>query len=135
VIPEGAANTTHGQVAPRSEDREEQPLVSQFSEWTETLGLRLRGSVRLALAETKLAFTTFVMMICLVVLAAGALILAWALLLVAAVQALALAGLQLLASMIVVAGLHVLLAWGLWRLANRLSKHMEFRATRKMLKS
>lgn len=87
------------------------------------------------MAETKLAVTTFVLMIFLVVMAAGFLVMAWGLLLVALVQALSLAGLQLAVAMLSVAGLHILLAWALWRLANRMGKHMEFRATRGLLES
>jgi membrane protein implicated in regulation of membrane protease activity len=80
-----------------------------------------------------LAVTSFVLMIFLAVLAAGALMFAWMLLLAGMVQALSLAGLELLAAFALVAALHVGLAWALWRLANRLGRHMEFRSTRKLL--
>jgi len=113
----------------------EREVARLFSEWTHTLGLRFRGSLRLAMAETKLAVTSFVLMIFLVVLAAGAIILAWLLFLAALVQALSLAGLTLLLAIATVSALHVVLAWFLWRTANRLGRHMEFRATRRMLDS
>lgn len=113
----------------------EQELVQLLSDWAGTLALRFRGSVRLALAETKLAVTTFVLMIFLVVLSAGAVILAWGLLLAALIQALSLAGMTLAAAIAAFSAAHVLLGWMLWRLANRLGRHMDFRATRRMLKS
>jgi hypothetical protein len=113
----------------------EREIAGLFSEWAQTLGLRFRGSLRLAMAETKLAVTSFVLMIFLVVLAAGAVILAWMLLLAALVQALSLAGLQLLLAIVAVGALHLVLAWVLWRTANRLGRYMEFRATRRLLDS
>lgn len=113
----------------------DQRIAQLLSDWIDTAGLRLRGSLRLAMAETKLAVTTFALMIFLVVLAAGALVLGWVLLLAALVQILALLGLQLALAIAVMAVLHFVLAWGLWRLANRLSRHMEFRATRGLLES
>lgn len=122
-------------ITAQTEAAGDQQIASLLSEWAGTLSLRLRGSLRLAMAETKLAVTTFVLMIFLVVMAAGFLVMAWGLLLVALVQALSLAGLQLAVAMLSVAGLHILLAWALWRLANRMGKHMEFRATRGLLES
>lgn len=113
----------------------EQELAQLFSDWASTLALRFRGSLRLALAETKLAVTTFVLMIFLVVLSAGSIIMAWALLLAALIQALSLAGLTLAVAIAILCVAHVLLAWMLWGLANRLGRHMDFRATRSMLKS
>jgi hypothetical protein len=119
----------------RSARDQERELTEVLSEWVSAIGLRLRGSLRLAMAETKLAVTTFVLMIFLVVLSAGALSLAWALLLVALVQVLSLAGMKLVVAIAIVGAAHLLLAWLLWRLANSLGRHMEFRATRRMLGS
>lgn len=113
----------------------ESQLAAVVSDWAKTLGLRLRGSVRLVMAETKLAVTTFVMMIFFVVLSAGALMVAWAMILMAIIQGLALAGLERALAVALVGVAHVALAWFLWRLANRLSRHMEFRATRRLLKN
>ena len=113
----------------------EREIARLLSAWTHTLRLRFRGSLRLAMAETKLAVTSFVLMIFLVVLAAGAVILAWMLLLAALVQALSLAGLTLLFAIATVSAFHIVLAWFLWRTANRLGRYMEFRATRRLLDS
>lgn len=113
----------------------ERELGALLAAWAQTVGQHLRGSLRLAMAETKLAVTTFALVIFLVVLAAGAVLLAWGLLLLAMVQALSLAGLSLLLAVLTLAGGHVAIAFALWRLANRLSRHMEFRATRGLLKS
>lgn len=122
-------------VQTRRPTNEEGELAAVLSDWLGAVGLRLRGSLRLAMAETKLAVTTFVLMIFLVVLSAGALTVAWALLLLALVQALSLAGLKLAVAIAIVGAAHVLLAWLLWRFANSLGRHMEFRATRRMLGS
>ena len=115
--------------------KDDQRIASLVSDWVEAANLRLRASLRVAMAETKLAVTTFALMIFLVVLAAGAVLLAWLLLLVALVQVLALVGLQLVLAIMVVAVLHLAAAWALWRLATRLGRHMEFRATRQLLES
>ncbi len=125
----------HSNVQAQTGETGEQELAQVLSDWAGTLALRFRGSLRLALAETKLAVTTFVLMIFLVVLSAGAVIMAWGLLLVALIQALSLAGMTLAAAIAVFGIAHVLLGWMLWRLANRLGRHMDFRATRRMLKS
>lgn len=113
----------------------ERELAAVLAEWADTVGLRFKGSLRLAMAETKLAVTTFALVIFLAVLSAGAVVLAWGLIVIALVQALSLAGLTLLLAVLAIALLHLAAAWSLWRLANRLSRHMEFRATRGMLKS
>lgn len=128
-----AVNKTDVQA--RTAEDGERELAKDLSDWASTLALRFRGSLRLALAETKLAVTTFVLMIFLVVLSAGAVIMAWALLLAALIQALSLAGVTLGVAIGIFGVAHVLLAWMLWRLANRLGRHMEFRATRGLLES
>lgn len=110
-------------------------IGTEFSDWIGAVALRFRGSLRLVLAETRLAATTFMLMVFLVVLAAGALFMSWALLLLGLVQALSLAGLELLSAIAIVGAGHLVLAWVLWRLANRLGRHMEFRATQRMLRS
>lgn len=122
-------------VQSRTAEDGQQELAQLLSDWASTLALRFRGSLRLALAETKLAVTTFVLMIFIVVLSAGAVIMAWGLLLAALIQALSLAGLTLAVAIAILSVAHVLLAWMLWRLANRLGRHMDFRATRRMLQS
>lgn len=116
-------------------DPAEGQLVELIGEWLATKGVRLRGSLRLAMAETKLAVTTFALVIFLVVMSAGFAVVAWGLMLLAMVQALSLAGLKLMFAIIVIALLNLALAWALWRLANHLTRHMEFRATRDALKS
>lgn len=121
------------QVTPAAGD--ERQLAGLLADWAGTFGVRLRACLRLAMAETRLAVTTFVLVIFLVVLAAGAVVLAWCLLLLALVQVLSLAGLSLALALVTVAVLHLAIAWALWRLANRLGRHMEFRATREALRS
>ncbi len=122
-------------VQAQSAETGEQELTQVLSDWASTLALRFRGSLRLALAETKLAVTTFVLMVFLAVLSAGAVIMAWSLLLAALIQALSLAGVTLAVAIAILSVAHVLLAWMLWRLANRLGRHMHFRATRGLLES
>ena len=110
-------------------------LASLVSDWVKTVKLRFRGSLHLALAETRLAVSTFVLMIFLAVLSAGSVVLGWAFLLFAMVQALELAGVGLIGAIALVGLGQFILAYLLWRLAGHLSRHMEFRATRGLMES
>jgi hypothetical protein len=103
------------------------------SEWLEAAGARVRGQVELLLAETKLALGTFMLMIFLTILAAGALLFAWAFLMLAVAQVSLSFGVSPLVTALVLLAVHGLLALILWRTANALGRNMEFRATRQLL--
>lgn len=125
--------TPTGQTQPTVDD--DQQLASLVSDWLKTMQLRFRGSLHLAMAETKLAVSTFVLMMFLAVISAGSVVLGWAFLLFAAVQALELTGVGLIGAFVLVGVGQFALAFLLWRFASRLSRHMEFRATRGLMES
>ncbi|MEJ2161071.1 MAG: hypothetical protein P8X53_11415 [Chromatiales bacterium] len=103
------------------------------SEWIEAFSARVRGQADLILAETKLALGTFMLMIFLTILAAGALLFAWAFLMVAIAQVSMTFGVSPLVTALVLLAVHGLLALILWRTANGLGRNMEFSGTRRLL--
>ena len=111
-----------------------EPHVSELaSAWFEAVAARVRGQADLVLAETKLAVGTFMLMIFLTILAAGALLFAWAFFMVALSQLSLRFGVSPLVTALVLLAVHGLLALILWRTANGLGRNMEFRATRRLL--
>lgn len=106
-----------------------------ISSWLAALGERFQTGAELALAETRLAITSFMLMIFLAVLAAGALLFAWALIVFAAGQWAVSAGYPPVATALVLGLVHVLLAWVLWTAANVLGRTMDFPETRRLLSS
>jgi hypothetical protein len=102
-------------------------------EWASAAGERLKSSVQLVMAETRLAVTSMILMIFLVTLAAGAILFAWAFLVLTMLQLASLAGLSLTAALGLLCLFHVGLALLLWRLATRLGDRLEFTATRRLL--
>jgi hypothetical protein len=109
------------------------PTVSNLlSDWFEAVAARVRGQADLVLAETKLALSTFMLMIFLTILAAGALLFAWAFFMVALAQVSLTIGVSPLVTALALLAVHGLLALILWRTANGLGRNMEFRATRRL---
>jgi uncharacterized membrane protein YqjE len=122
----------NGQDAPATEPGDA-ALSALASEWLGAVGGRLRGCTDLVLAETRLALSTFLLMIFLTVLAAGAALFAWVFLVIALAQVPLGYGLSPAATALILLGLHLLLALILWRIANGMGRNMEFRATRRLL--
>lgn len=116
------------------EPREDAPGTGALvSQWVANAGERVRTTLHLVVAETRLAAVSLGLMVFLMVLAAGSAMLAWVVLVITVVVALKIAGLQLvgvLAGLIVV---HGVLAWMFWGMAMRLSRHLGFEATRREL--
>lgn len=119
-------------VADKSSDTSPPPLLTG---WLDALGERFRTGAELALAETRLAVSTFMLMIFLSVLAAGALLIAWALLLFALAQLPMAMGLSPVAATLILVVAHVLVAWLLWRYANSLGDRMDLPETRRLMRS
>lgn len=117
------------------EEPREESLPQLLSGWLGSLTDRYRAIADLAFAETRLAVTTFMLMIFVSVLAAGALLFAWALLLFAIAQVPVAMGFSRVAAALILVVAHVLLAWILWRYANSLGKNMGFAETRRVLRS
>lgn len=119
---------------PPSAGISDEPSISLLaSGWVEAVGARVRGHAELVLAETKLALGSFMLMIFLTILAAGALLFAWAFLMVAVAQVSLSFGVSPLVTALVLLAGHGLLALILWRTANGLGRNMEFSATRRLL--
>jgi hypothetical protein len=115
---------------PRAEEPSIQDLLSA---WVEALGARVRGHADLVMAETRLALSTFLLMIFLTLLAAGAVLFAWAFLVLALAQVPLAAGASPLLTALILLAVHLLLAVILWRTASGLGRNMEFQATRRLL--
>ena len=117
------------------EDSREESLPQLLSGWLGSVAERFNSVADLAFAETRLAITTFMLMIFVSVLAAGALIFAWALLIYAIAQVPIAMGFSRVAAALILVVAHVLLAWMLWRYANSLGQNMNFSETRRVLRS
>ncbi len=131
--PEREAPPGESQQQEQAEQERQEPGLSELAaEWVEAVGGRIRTSADLVLAETKLALSTFLFMIFLAILAAGAVLFAWGFLMLALARIPTAFGVPPSVSALVMFGIHLLLAFVLWRIANGLSRHMEFRATRQM---
>ena len=116
------------------EARRDPPGTGELvSQWLANAGERVRTTLHLVVAETRLAAVSLGLMVFLMVLAAGSVMLAWIVLVITAVMALKLAGLQLVWVLAGLVVLHLALAWGFWMLAMRLSRHLGFEATRREL--
>jgi hypothetical protein len=110
-------------------------VIALTADWVEAVGQRFRSGAALALAETRLALSTFLMMLFLTVLAAGALLFAWGFLAYGLMQLLIAFGLSPLTTIIVLVLVHLGLAWLLWHVVNRLGRNMEFTETRRLFGS
>ena len=118
-----------------TDDPREESLPQLLSGWLDSVARRFRVVTDLAFAETRLAITTFMLMIFVSVLAAGALIFAWVLLIYAVAQVPIAMGFSRIAAALILVAAHILLAWLLWRYANSLGENMNFRETRRVLRS
>jgi len=110
-------------------------LVPLTAEWVHAIGERFGASAKLVMAETRLAVSSFLVMIFLVIPPAGAALFGWGLLLLALAQALSVVGMNLAAAVGMMSMLHLVLAWLLWNYANRVGQYLEFRNTRRLLGS
>lgn len=119
--------------SPSARSNDEPSVSNLVSAWFDAVAARVRGQADLVLAETKLAVSTFMLMIFLTILAAGALLFAWAFFMVALAQVSLNFGVSPLVTALVLLAVHGLLALILWRTANGLGRNMEFRATRRLL--
>lgn len=117
-----------------ADDASQAGVPGLFVSWLGAVGERFRTSVDIAFAETRLAISTFMLMIFLSILAAGALLFAWALLLFAVAQWPISMGYSPVGAALILAIGHVLLGWLLWRFANALGHNMEFPETRRLLR-
>jgi hypothetical protein len=130
---ETAASPDDAEARPAARDSGDPSISTLATEWLAAVGERVRGHADLLLAETKLALGTFVLMIFVAVLAAGAVLFAWGFLALAIAQIPLSMGVSPLVTALIMLALHLLLALILWRIASSLGRNMEFRATRRLL--
>lgn len=107
-------------------------LPQLLAEWCAAYGQRMTTAAQVVMAETRLAVTSFILMVFGVVIAAGLAMFAWGLLLYAGMRASALAGMPLVGTATALAALHALAAYLIWRAVSRLSQRFEFEATREL---
>ena len=106
-------------------------IVSLVSDWVSETSSRIRLTTELALAEAKLAATSVALMMFFALLAAVFVLGAWGLLIAGLVSGLVQAlDAPLWAVLTGLCVLHVVLARWLWSRVVRLTKHLEFSATR-----
>jgi hypothetical protein len=131
---EGEVRTVDNQdPATKTDDAEPAPadgLIGHATGWIEATRERARSVTHLALAEARLAALSVVMMAFFGMLAAMCLLGAWGLLVAGVAYALVQAGMSLWVALLLLGAGHLLLAWLLWRSAMRLTRHLEFAATR-----
>lgn len=121
--------------AVQAEENQHSGLAALFQDWAGALAARISTGATLAMAETRLAISTFLLMVFISVLAAGAILFAWGLLVFAGLQILVVNGVSKVVAALVLVLLHAGLAWALWQTANSLMRNMEFTETRRLLRS
>jgi ABC-type nickel/cobalt efflux system permease component RcnA len=122
------------QPAPGSE-AESASLVTLVADWMSATRSRIRTTTDLAFAEAKLAAISVALMVLMGMLSALFVLGAWGLV-VAGLVAVALKfGISLWLALMSLSLLNVLGAWLLWRGAVKLSRHLDFAATRQQFQN
>lgn len=116
-------------------DEAEAGFAEHSKGWLAATQSRATSLAQLAIAETKLAAISVAMMAFFGALAAGFIIIAWALVVAAALQVLTTQDISLWLAMLLLAVAHGIAAAVLWRTATRLSDNLEFKVTRGELAS
>lgn len=110
------------------------PSIGELvADWLSTTGDRVGAVTRLAIAEARLAAISAALMAFLAVLAALFVFAAWGLGIAGVVHLFLDLGAQLWVVLLIIAIVHVVGALGLWSIAMRLGRHVEFRATQRQL--
>jgi flagellar biosynthesis protein FliP len=121
--------------APAVEEASDKGYADLAADWLRAVGDRFQTGAQLAIAETRLALSSFVLMIMLTVLAAGAILFAWGFLVIALAQLPIAMGMSRAATALVLVAVHLLIAFVLWRVINALGRNMEFAETRKLFRA
>ncbi len=121
--------STEPQVAPAAAG-----IATLAASWASAAGTRVKLISELALAEAKLAAISIALMVFLAMLAAAFVLGAWGLLVAGLVHGLVVQlQIPLWPVLLVLGGLHALIAALAWRAAVRLSGNLEFGYTRRQL--
>jgi hypothetical protein len=118
--------------AVRDAERTHTGIVTMATDWLDALGHRFSTGAALAVAETRLALSSFLLMLFLTVLAAGALLFAWGYLIYALMQVAISLGYSPVLTAFAFVIVHLGLAWLLWRTVSSLGRNMEFTETRRL---
>jgi len=108
-------------------------IINLVAAWVAATGSRIKLTAELALAEAKLAAISISLMVFLAMLAAAFILGAWGLLMAGVVLGLLHLQLPLWPILLVLGGLHVLIAAAAWQAALYLSRNLEFPETREQL--
>ena len=108
-------------------------IINLVAAWVAATGSRIKLTAELALAEAKLAAISICLMVFLAMLAAAFILGAWGLLMAGVVLGLLHLQLPLWPILLVLGGLHVLIAAAAWQTALYLSRNLEFPETREQL--
>ncbi|MDX1460044.1 MAG: hypothetical protein R3348_03215 [Xanthomonadales bacterium] len=119
--------------APEPSATRQPDLAALAAEWLSGAGERLALTSKLVMAEARLAVSTFLVMIFLTVLAAGAVLFAWAFFVLSVSHWLVWMGLSSAQALLALCLGHLLLAVLIWRYVNQLTQHLEFAGTRQAL--
>jgi len=109
-------------------------IATLVAGWMSATSSRIRITTELAFAEARLAAISLTLMVLMGMLSALFLLGAWGLVVAGLVAAAAAFGVSLWIALAALSLLHVLGAWLLWRGAVRLSRFLEFAATRQQLR-
>jgi len=115
-------------VAPAAAD-----IVTLATAWASVAGCRVKLISELALAEAKLAAISLTLMAFLAMLAAAFVLTAWGLLIAGLIYGLIALQYPLWPVLLVIGGLHALIAAVAWRAAVRLCDNLDFGVTRQQL--
>ena len=105
-------------------------IATLVADWMSATSSRIRFTTELAFAEARLAAISVALMVLMGMLSAVFILGAWGLIVAGLVVAISKFGISLWITLLSLSLLHALGAWLLWRGVVRLSRHLEFSATR-----
>ncbi len=105
-------------------------IATLVATWISATSARIRITTELAFAEARLAAISLTLMVLLGMLSALFLLGAWALVVAGLAAAVVKLGVSLWITLLSLSLVHAIGAWLLWRGAVRLSRYLEFAATR-----
>lgn len=105
-------------------------IATLVTDWMSATSSRMRYTTQLAFAEARLAATSVALMVLMAMLSAALVLVAWGLIVAGLVVALLKFGISLWITLASLSLLHALGAWLLWRGVVRLSRYLDFAATR-----
>lgn len=129
-----AGTQAHAPLAGAADPLPVDGIIGHVAGWLQATRERARSLTHLAIAEARLAALSVALMALFGVLAAVCLLGAWGLLVAGLAHGLVQLGLPLWSVLLLLGIGHILGAWLCWRSAIRLSRHLEFAATRAQIR-